>query len=288
METSAISAPLLIGNLFRSNAAAAPDQPAASLDERVLSFARARRGRRIAPRTGSRARRRSRRPRASSGPTRRSRCCRSSSALAKLGAVFAPLNARLGAGEAAPVARLARPRLLVADASAPTPRARRAPRLRARAARRPSAHAPLALTHGRDDAVRRARAARDAIRTCSSSRAAAPGGRRASCSRTAPTTCAASRACSATSPSAPSACSRSSTWPAFTLALAAWQTRGEIALRAHAHAEALLARGRARAARTASTASRSVWARILAADPRATTSRACASSTPAPPRRRSS
>jgi len=36
--------------------------------------------------------------------------------LAKLGAVFAPLNARFGAEEAIPVVRMARPRLLVADA----------------------------------------------------------------------------------------------------------------------------------------------------------------------------
>jgi fatty-acyl-CoA synthase len=36
-------------------------------------------------------------------------------ALARLGAVFAPLNARLSAEEAAPIARLARPALLIAD-----------------------------------------------------------------------------------------------------------------------------------------------------------------------------
>jgi acyl-CoA synthetase (AMP-forming)/AMP-acid ligase II len=38
-------------------------------------------------------------------------------ALAKLGAVFAPLNALYGVGEATPVARLARPSMLIADAA---------------------------------------------------------------------------------------------------------------------------------------------------------------------------
>lgn len=38
-------------------------------------------------------------------------------ALAKLGAVFAPLNARLGADEAVPIVEMAEPRLLVADAA---------------------------------------------------------------------------------------------------------------------------------------------------------------------------
>jgi acyl-CoA synthetase (AMP-forming)/AMP-acid ligase II len=38
-------------------------------------------------------------------------------ALAKLGAVFAPLNARFGVDEAVPVVRMARPRLLVTDAA---------------------------------------------------------------------------------------------------------------------------------------------------------------------------
>ena len=52
---------------------------------------------------------------------------------AKLGAVFAPLNARLGVEEATAVARLARPRLLVTDAAHTR---RRTPRWRERRASR--------------------------------------------------------------------------------------------------------------------------------------------------------
>ena len=107
-------------------------------------------------------------------------------ALAKLGAVFAPVNARLDPSEAATVVSYARPRLVVADA----------------------VHAPLTeewsvapviphseLFRAAEGASPRAGSRRpgstSATRTSSSSRAGAPGARRASCSPTGPTACAA-------------------------------------------------------------------------------------------------
>ncbi len=128
-------------------------------------------------------------------------------ALAKIGAVFAPLNARASVEEIAPVAEYARPRLLLCGSShveagrassrrgstCPSPR-------RSRPATRARPEPPISTS---------------AIRTSSSSPAGAPAGRRASCSRTAPTGCAptSARPPPRAAP-APSACSRSSTWRA--------------------------------------------------------------------------
>ena len=106
---------LLIGDVFRNNAAARPRRPAASQGERVLTHSdldrAANRVAHVLSGLGVR-------------PGDRVACwCDTHlevfplfAGLAKCGAVFAPLNARFGAEEVAPVAGLARPRLLIADA----------------------------------------------------------------------------------------------------------------------------------------------------------------------------
>ncbi len=106
---------LLIGDVFRGNAAAVPERPAASLGERVLTH-------RQLDRTANRAARALR----ALGVARGDRVVSWAdtsldlvplfAAAAKLGAVFAPVSARLGAREAAEVARIAKPKLVVADA----------------------------------------------------------------------------------------------------------------------------------------------------------------------------
>lgn len=106
---------LLIGELFQRNAAARPNQPAASLGGRVLSHRELdAAGNRIAHALDG----------VGVSPGDRIACwCDTHlevfplfAGLAKRGGVFAPLNARFSAEEVTPVAALARPRLLVADA----------------------------------------------------------------------------------------------------------------------------------------------------------------------------
>ncbi len=105
---------LLIGDVIRRNAQVVPKRAAASLGERVLSHARLdEESNRLAHVLAAEGVRRGDRVAA---------WCDTSlevlslfAALAKLGAVFAPLNARHGVDEAAPVAELARAALLVAD-----------------------------------------------------------------------------------------------------------------------------------------------------------------------------
>jgi acyl-CoA synthetase (AMP-forming)/AMP-acid ligase II len=106
---------LLIGELFRSNAAAAPGLPAAALGEEALTHGEL-----------DRAANRSARALRALGVGHRDRLAVWAdtslalvplfAAAAKLGAVFAPLSARIGAAEAAELLRLAKPKLLVADA----------------------------------------------------------------------------------------------------------------------------------------------------------------------------
>ena len=106
---------LLIGDVFRGNAAVAPGAPAAVLGDELLTHGALDRA---ANRTGRALR--------ALGIGRGDRLVVWAdtalalvplfAAAAKLGAVFAPLNARLGAREAAEVACLARPRLVVVDA----------------------------------------------------------------------------------------------------------------------------------------------------------------------------
>ena len=106
--------PMLIGDVFRRNAAVVPDRIAACLGTRSLTHGELdRSGNRLA------------RALAELGVGRGDRVVTWSDtrlevlplfvALAKLGAVFAPLNARLGAQEATDVVAMARARLLVAD-----------------------------------------------------------------------------------------------------------------------------------------------------------------------------
>jgi acyl-CoA synthetase (AMP-forming)/AMP-acid ligase II len=106
--------PMLIGDVFRRNAQVVPDRVAASLGAASLTHGELdRAGNRMA------------RALTALGVGRGDRVVTWSDtrlemlplfvALAKLGAVFAPLNARLGADEATDVARLARARLLVTD-----------------------------------------------------------------------------------------------------------------------------------------------------------------------------
>ena len=105
---------LLIGDLIRRNALAAPRRAAASLGDAVLTHSELdQRGNRIAHALDS------------LGVVRGDRVacwCDTDlevfplfAGLAKRGAVFAPLNARFGAREVAPVAAIAKPRVLVVD-----------------------------------------------------------------------------------------------------------------------------------------------------------------------------
>src|SRR5947209_4670306 len=105
---------LLVGDVFRREALARPARPAASLDSRVHTFADLDRG---SNRLGHVLRG------DGIGPGDRVAWWGDTSldavplfaGLAKLGAAFAPMNARLGAAEVAPVVELARPALLVTD-----------------------------------------------------------------------------------------------------------------------------------------------------------------------------
>ncbi|MBW2312591.1 MAG: acyl--CoA ligase [Deltaproteobacteria bacterium] len=106
---------LLVGEIFRRNAAVVPDRPAAALGKHALTHAELNdAGNRLAWSLREHG----------IGHGDRVVTWADTSldllplfvALAKLGAVFAPLNARLGATEAAEVGRLARGALLVTDA----------------------------------------------------------------------------------------------------------------------------------------------------------------------------
>src|SRR5262245_17640578 len=115
-----LASPLLIGDLVRRNARAVPDRPAASLAGRVLSH---RELDRAADRIAGALR--------ALGVARGERVVAWAdtsleqlalfAGMARLGAVFAPLDARLGREEAIDVARIARPALLVADAGRAEP-----------------------------------------------------------------------------------------------------------------------------------------------------------------------
>ena len=107
---------LLIGDVFRRNAEHVPDRVAASLGERVLTHGQLdAAGNRLA--RGLRARGVRHGDRVLSWADTSLDVLPLFVALAKLGAVFAPLNARYGIDEARNVAGLARARLLVTDAS---------------------------------------------------------------------------------------------------------------------------------------------------------------------------
>jgi len=247
----------VIGDLFRANAAAVPDAPAASLDDAVLSW-------RELDRAGNRAAHALR----ALGVGHRDRVVVWAdtalevlpvfAALAKLGAVFAPLNARLGAKEAAEVARLARPRLLLTDVA----RAGEAAAL-ASAAGIP-AHAPLALSHDSDaDVSEPALRENDPhVLFFTSGSTGRPKGvvlsHRANWLR-------GFQGVFRDEPERTVCMFPLFHMAAFTLALAAWQTRGEIVLVRSPTPEALLAAiERRRANRFYGIPL--VWSRILAAD----------------------
>jgi fatty-acyl-CoA synthase len=179
-------------------------------------------------------------------------------ALAKLGAVFAPLNARLGAQEAAAVAQLARPRLVLTDAA----RTDDAPAL-ARAAGIP-AHATLALAHTRDDDVAEPALREDDphVLFFTSGSTGRPKGvvlsHRANWLRS-------FQGVFRDEPERSVCMFPLFHMAAFTLALAAWQTRGEIAFVRSPTPEALLAAVERRRANRLYCIPL-VWARILAAD----------------------
>jgi acyl-CoA synthetase (AMP-forming)/AMP-acid ligase II len=106
---------MLIGDVVRCNAEVAPKAPAASMGERVLTHADL---------DGAANRLAAALAELGVGHGDRVACWADTAldvlplfvACAKLGAVFAPLNARYGLEEATPVALMARPRVLVADA----------------------------------------------------------------------------------------------------------------------------------------------------------------------------
>src|SRR5262245_40075412 len=109
------ASPLRIGDLLRRNARAVPDGPAASLAGQVLTHGQLDRA---ANRVGSALSqyRVSRGDRVVAWADTSLEQLALFAGMAKLGAVFAPLDARLGPQEALDVARIARPALLVADA----------------------------------------------------------------------------------------------------------------------------------------------------------------------------
>jgi len=111
---------MLVGDIVRRNAEVVPSQVAASLGERTLTHAQL---------DGAANRLAAALERVGIGHGDRVVSWADTSldvlplfvACAKLGAVFAPLNARYGLAEAAPVAAMARPSLLVADAARAEP-----------------------------------------------------------------------------------------------------------------------------------------------------------------------
>jgi acyl-CoA synthetase (AMP-forming)/AMP-acid ligase II len=264
-----LASPLLIGDLIRRNARALPGRPAASLAGEVLSHGELDLA---ANRVGAGLRAEG------VGPGDRVLAWADTSLAqlalfagsAKLGAVFAPLDARLGAREAADVARIARPGLVVADAARAEAAAAVAAELGVRAV-------ALGCIDGRGDPRALLHAARPAAEVT------APGLRETdphvmfftSGSTGRPRGVVIShranylRSFQGVFRDVPevSVCMFPLFHMAgFTLALSAWQTRGEIALVAGASAEAILeAASRRRANRLYCIPS--IWQRILAARP---------------------
>lgn len=252
-----MSASLLIGDVFRRNAATAPSWPAASLGETVVSHGALNEA---ANRTAWALRERG------VGHGDRVVCWAASgldvlplfAALAKLGAVFAPLDARLGRDEAIDVAGVAKPQWLVADAA------------------HAAAGAEVAAALGARTADLAARAARNDEPGCPALRETDPHvlfftsgstGRpkavvlshRANFLRS-------FQGVFRDEPERTVCMFPLFHMAGFTLALSAWQTRGEIALVASATAEELLAATeRRRANRLYGIPA--IWQRILAVDP---------------------
>jgi acyl-CoA synthetase (AMP-forming)/AMP-acid ligase II len=260
---------MLIGEIFRRNAEVVPDSVAASLDDDALTHAELdARGNRIA--RALRAAGVGHGDRVVSWADTRLDVLPLFAALSKLGGVFAPLNARLGSEEAAEVARLARPRLIVTDPE----HAEATPRLAEAAGADAMAHLggdgpglDLDRASIRGDASHvRCPALRERdphVLFFTSGSTARPKGvvlsHRANYLRS-------FQGVFRDVPERSVCMFPLFHMAAFTLALCAWQTRGEIAFVRTASAEALLrAVERRRANRLYCIPA--VWARILEADP---------------------
>jgi acyl-CoA synthetase (AMP-forming)/AMP-acid ligase II len=264
----AASAPLLIGEIFRRNAQVVPGRVAASLGGAALTHAALdAAANRIAwalcelgVEAGDRV----------LGWTDTSlEVLPLFAGLAKRGAVFAPLDARLGPDEAAPLARLARPRLLVADAAHREPAALVAGTLGVRCvslgglARDAEPDALLRADRRSDDFVAAGLRESDPhVIFFTSGSTGRPKGvvlsHRANYLRS-------FHGVFRDQPERSVCMFPLFHMAAFTLALSAWQTRGEIALVASATADEILeAVARRRATRLYCIPS--IWHRILAID----------------------
>ncbi len=252
--------PLLIGNLLRRNARVVPERVAASLDGQTITHgALHQAGNRLAWALGD----------LGIGRGDRVLCWADTSlevlplfaALAKLGAVFAPLNARLGGDEALPVARFARPRLLVTDAAHGEAGAAVAQAVGARLVRLDD----LGRGARADEFVARGLRESDPhVMFFTSGSTGRPKGvvisHRANYLRS-------FQGVFRDRPECAVCMFPLFHMAAFTLALGAWQTRGEIALVASATAEALLDAVQRRQA-TRLYCIPAVWHRVLDTDPR--------------------
>jgi acyl-CoA synthetase (AMP-forming)/AMP-acid ligase II len=263
------ASPLRIGDLIRRNARAVPGRPAASLAGQVLSHGELDRA---ANRVASALR--------SLGVGLGDRVLAWAdtsleqlalfAGLAKLGGVFAPLDARLGPQEAVPVARIARPGLVVADAPREEAALRVAAELGARAValgRIDGRGDPRTLLHaGRPAADVEAPELRETdphVIFFTSGSTGRPKGvvisHRASYLRS-------FQGVFRDAPEVSVCMFPLFHMAGFSLALSAWQTRGEIALVPGASAEAILEAVASRRANRLYLIP-SIWQRILAARP---------------------
>jgi acyl-CoA synthetase (AMP-forming)/AMP-acid ligase II len=260
---------MLIADVIRRNAEVVPDAVAASLGEAILTHAELeRRANRLA--RGLREQGVGYGDRVVTWADTRLDVLPLFVALAKLGAVFAPLNARLSAEEALPIARLARPSLFVSDPERAAGAATIASELAVPLARLGGAGGAgidlaRAAAEGNDSPVTEPRLQETDphVLFFTSGSTGAPKGvvlsHRANFLRT-------FQGVFRDLPERSVCMFPLFHMAAFTLALAAWQTRGEIALVAAATADEILAAVERRRANRLYCIP-AVWARILEIDP---------------------